>query len=457
MGNLDQPLSPERRRFLAQAAALGVVAGTGLGLPRAARAAEWQNWSGGQKATPQGLLYPDSESALVQAIREAKGSIRAVGGSHSFSPVVNTNGTIISLEAMNGLVSHDAKALTATFHAGTRVAGTGPVLKEIGQGLLNEADINMQSLGGAVSTATHGTGRTLKSYSGNVTGLRLVTADGSILDLSAEKEPEIFQAARVAVGSLGVLSQITLQNRAAYRLHETVSVMDTTDALAAIERERDQHRHMEFFAFPFGSKAIVKRMNITTSTTTTPAPEDDNGLLDFAADTARKYPWTNSWIQRLVGMFISDSERIGDSFEVFASPRTVGFNEMEYTVPAERGLECFQEVIATMKKAEINVFFPIEFRYIAADDCWLSPFYQRAGAAISVHQYHKQDYKPFFKLVEPIFWKYGGRPHWGKLHTLQAKNLRVLYPRFDDFLRVRRQLDPQGRFLNDHARKLFLG
>jgi FAD-linked oxidoreductase len=458
MGNCDQPPSPERRRFLAQAGALGLAAGTGLLLPHGARAAEqWQNWSGGQKAAPAQLLYPDSETALVEAVRKATGSIRAVGGSHSFSPVVNTNGTIISLEALNGLVAHDAQALTATFRAGTRVASTGAALKEIGQGLLNEADINMQSLGGAISTATHGTGRALKSYSGNVTALRLVTADGSVVDCSATQERELFDAARVAIGSLGILSRVTLQNRAAYRLRETVEVMDIGKAVSALERERDQHRHMEFFAFPFGGKAIVKRMNITTDAPTQVAMEDDNGLLDFAADTARRFPWTNPWIQRLVGAFISDSERVGDSFDVFASPRTVPFNEMEYTVPAERGLECFQEVIETMRRAEINVFFPIEFRYVAADDCWLSPFYQRAGASISVHQYHKQDYQPFFKLVEPIFWKYQGRPHWGKLHTLSARNLRAVYPRFDDFLRVRKQIDPRGRFLNDHARKLFLG
>lgn len=463
----DPTHSPDRRRFLALAGALGVAAGSGgLLLPRAARAegastatpaASWQNWSGGQKATPKGLLYPASETELARAVREGAGPIRAVGGSHSFSPVVSTPGTIISLEAMNGLVAHDPKALTATFWAGTRVAATGPALKAVGQGLLNEADINMQSLGGAVSTSTHGTGRTLRSYSGNVTALRLVTADGSLLECSAQKDRDLFDAARVAVGSLGILSQVTLQNRAAYRLRETVRVMDIPAAMATIEKERDQHRHMEFFAFPFGGKAIVKRMDITTDAPT-PAPEgDDNKLLDFAADTARKHPWTNAWVQRLVGMFVSDSERVADSFEAFPSPRTVGFNEMEYTVPAEHGLACFQEVIDTMRRAEINVFFPIEFRYIAADDCWLSPFYQRAGASISVHQYHKQDYRPFFRLVEPIFWKYQGRPHWGKLHTLTAKQLRALYPRFDDFLRVRQQLDPQGRFLNAHARALFLG
>lgn len=465
MSAQEEPLSLDRRRFLALAGAMGVAAGSGLLLPRTARAEarapaaapSWQNWSGSQKATPRGMEYPATEADLARAVREAAGPIRAVGGSHSFSPVVATPGTIISLEALNGMVAHDPKALTATFWAGTRVAATGPVLKAAGQGLLNEADINMQSLGGAISTSTHGTGRTLRSYSGNVTALRLVTADGDILDCSAQKDRDVFDAARVAVGSLGVLSQVTLQNRAAYRLRETVQVMDIPEAATAMEKERDQHRHIEFFAFPFGGKAIVKRMAVTTDAPTPKLEEDDNTLLEFAADTARKYPWTNAWAQRLVGMFVKDSERVGDSFEVFASPRTVAFNEMEYTVPAERGLECFQEVVDTIRRAEINVFFPLEFRYTAADDCWLSPFYQRAGASISVHQYYKQDYRPLFRLVEPIFWKYQGRPHWGKLHTLSAKNLRAVYPRFDDFLRVRKELDPQGRFLNAHARTLFLG
>ena len=458
MSAQPDPISPDRRRFLALAGA----ASAGLLLPAPARAstpaAEWQNWSGGQKARPAGgLLYPASEAELAQAVRNATGPIRAVGGSHSFSPVVATAGTIISLEALNGMVRHDPKALTATFRAGTRVAATGPVLKEVGQGLMNEADINMQSLGGAISTSTHGTGRTLKSYSGYVTELRLITADGQALTCSASRNREIFDAARVAVGSLGILSEITLQNRAAYRLRETTNVMALPAAISAIESGRDQHRHMEFFAFPFGGKAIVKRMDISTDAPTPVATDDDNAILEFAADTARKYPWTNPWVQRLVGMFVSDSTRVSESFDIYASPRTVGFNEMEYTVPAERGLECLQEVVETIRRAGINVFFPIEFRYTAADDTWLSPFAGRAGASISVHQYYKQDYKPLFRLVEPIFWKYQGRPHWGKLHTLAAKNLRVLYPHFDDFLRVRRQLDPKGRFLNPHAQALFLG
>jgi FAD-linked oxidoreductase len=457
--------SPERRRFLttlgvAGAGALGVGSGL-IALPAQARAeaASWQNWSGSQKVTPANILYPDSEDALSKAIRESTGQVRAFGGGHSFNAVVPTAGTLVSLEAMNGIVRHDAAALTATLWAGTRVASAGPLLNDIGQGILNEADINMQSIGGAISTATHGTGRQMQCYSATVKDLRIVLADGSITDCSLSKDRELFEAARVAVGSIGIFSQITLQNRATYKLREQVNVMSITDAMHALQSDRDKHRHMEFFAFPFGEKAIVKRMDISTEPTT-PVEKpsiDENKILEFAADSARNHPWTNRWWQKLVGAFVSDSVRVGPSYEIFPSPRTVGFNEMEYSVPADRGLECFQEVLEVMRKNKVNVFFPIEFRYIGADECWMSPFYQRPTASISVHQYYKQDYQPFFKLVEPIFWKYQGRPHWGKLHTLGAAQLRELYPRFEDFVKVRQRIDPQGRFLNDFARKLFLG
>lgn len=457
-----QPDSLERRKLLATLGTLGLMGGagmTGMLAPRMARAAEWQNWSGGQHASPAKILYPANETELVAAVREASGSIRAFGGGHSFSPVVPTTGTLISLEAMNGLATHDAAALTATFWAGTRIAMTGPLLKAVGQGLLNEADINTQSLGGAVSTSTHGTGRQLQSFSGTVKGLQLVLADGSLVSCSAEQDADLFQAARVAVGSIGIMSRITVQNREAYRLRENVTIMPMAEALSTIDRDKDKHRHIELWAFPFGGKAIFKRQDITTDAPTKPEKPfiDENAILGFAADTTRKMPWTNSMFQHLLGAFVADSERVGDSFEIFPSLRTVQFNEMEYSVPAEHGLACLQEVMDVLKKKDVNVFFPIEFRYVAADDCWLSPFYQRATAAISVHQYYKQDYREVFDLVEPVFWKYQGRPHWGKLHRLEARQLRTLYPRFEDFLRVRQRVDASGRFLNDHARKLFLG
>jgi FAD-linked oxidoreductase len=452
-----ETMVPSRRRFFRQMATLGLGAGSLAGMAPAI-AADWQNWSGGQKATPQNIAFPGSEAELATLVKNAAGPVRAFGGGHSFSPVALSQGTMISLEQLNGIVSHDASALTATIRAGSRIASLGDPLKAIGQGLLNEADINMQSLGGAISTATHGTGRHLQCYSATVRRLRVVLADGSIVDCSANKDNELFEAARVAVGSLGIFSEITLQNRAAYKLRAITTVMNTEDALTTLQKERDQHRHIEFFAFPYGDKAIVKRTEITNDAPTPPLKPgfDENEILEWAADTARLHPWSNRWLQRAVGLFVSDSTVVGDSFNIYPSPRNVQFNEMEYSLPAEQGMACFTELRDTIRRQNVNVFFPIEFRYVAADECWLSPFYQRDTVSISVHQFFKQDYREFFGIAEPILRKYGGRPHWGKLHTLKAKELRALYPRFDDFVKIRNRADPQGKFLSPYARTLFV-
>ena len=448
--------SLNRRQFLSRLGA----AGTGAVLMQRshpATAADWENWSGWQKATPQNIAYPTSEAELATLVRSSTGPVRAFGGGHSFSAVALSQGTMISLEQLNGIVSSDATALTATIRAGSRISSLGPALKDVGQGLLNEADINTQSLGGAISTATHGTGRKLQCYSATVRKLRIVLADGNIVECSTTQDAELFEAAQVGVGSVGIFSEITLQNRAAYRLREVVTVMSTDQVLATLQAERDQHRHIEFFAFPFGNKAIVKRTDLSSDAPTPPAKssDDDDSLLDWAADTARKHPWTNSWLQRTVGLFISDTVRVGDSFDIFPSPRVVQFNEMEYSMPVDQGMACFAELRDTIRKQDIDVFFPIEFRYVAADECWLSPFYQQDSVSISVHQYHKQDYHPFFAVAEPILRKHGGRPHWGNLHTLKARDLAALYPRFEDFVRVRNQADPQGKFMTPYTRELF--
>lgn len=445
------PIDPMRRRLLQGSAAAFFV----NALP--AVGAEWNNWSAGQRANPSAILYPPDEPALVKAIRTAQGPIRAVGGSHSFSPVVPTPGTIISIEALNGLVRHDAQLNQATLWAGTRLGMASAAMAAVGQSFVNEPDINLQSLGGAVSTATHGTGRSLQCLSAYVTGMRLVTADGSIIECSTQRNTEVFEAARVAIGSLGIITQVTFQNMPLYRLRETTRVMDLDEAVALVESEKDQRRHIEFWAFLAGDEAIVKSHDFTDDAVTEPETPsfDENRLLEFAAEISRKHPWLNRWVQELLGLFVSDSTRVGESWQVFASPRAVGFNEMEYQIPADRGLDCFWEIHRAVNESGIQVFFPIEFRYVKGDGLWLSPFYQRDSVSISIHQYYKQEYRPLFGVVEPIFRKYGGRPHWGKLHSLKATELAPLYPRWKDFLRTRKRLDPKGLFLNAYMHEIF--
>lgn len=456
MPSSSTPRDPARRRLLgATGAGLALSAG-GLLLPGTTRAEPWQNWSGNQQAQAAAILYPRDETELAQAVKAAKPPLRAFGGSHSFAPLVPTPGTLVSLEQMTALIDHDPQALTATLSAGTRIAVAGELLAAIGQNLENEPDINLQSLGGAISTATHGTGMQLKCLSGYVSKLKLVLADGSVVTCSQDKDRELFDAARVSMGSIGILSEITFRNRAAYKLRAETEVMTVAEAMQHVEQRKNVDRHIEMLVFPFGDRAVIKRMNITTEADTPPVEShfDENEVLRLAAETVQAAPFTKGLIQKLVGAFIDETPRVAPAHHLFPSPRTVPFNEMEYTVPADQGLACLEEVCAVLREHGPAVFFPLEFRYVAADDTWLSPFSQRAGAAISVHQYAKQDAREVFDLVEPVLKKYAGRPHWGKLHNLTAKDLHALYPRFGDFLAVRKQVDPQGKLLNDYMKTL---
>ncbi len=423
--------------------------------PAVARAARWQNWSGRLQAQSLGAIgYPRDEQELLQWLRSSNAPLRVVGGGHSFSPLVPTTGRLLSLEAMNGLIDIDQARLRAEFWAGTRIAAASPLLAQHGQGFFNEADINMQSLAGAISTATHGSGRRLQCLSAYVRQVRLITAQGEIIDCSAEHEPDVFAAAQVSLGALGIITRITLQNRAAYRLHERLRVLPIAQVLDIVEREKDQHEHIEFFAFPFGDRAMLKTMDSTLAASTPLQDEDDNTLLDLAANTARVLPWSNPWLQRLIGLLVADSDRVGPSYAIYPSARSVRFNEMEYSLPAEHGRAAIEAIMQLMRKEKLDVFFPLEYRFVAADDAWLSPFYQRSCVSISVHQYYRQRPHPIFSRIEPILQSYGGRPHWGKMNSWNAAAIASHYPRYPDWLQVRQRLDPQGRMLNGYMHHL---
>lgn len=445
------------RRGLLKALALAPAAATlpGRLWANAAEALSWRNWSGNQTCNPAALHYPSSEDELRAIVAGAR-AVRCFGGSHSFSPVVPTNDTLVSLEVMSGLKRHDPEKLTATFGPGTRLGMASAATYEVGQSFMNEPDINLQSLAGALATSTHGTGQTLPSLSGMVESLRLMTATGEVLDLS-EKDGDLFRAALCHVGALGIVTEVTLHNVPAYRLEEETRVVSLREAMDFIDSARHSERNVEFFAFPHGESAILKITNITDKPDTAEPEEDSNELLEMASEVSMKAPWLTGSIQKLVTFFVADEIRRGPAHRMYAKKRAVPFNEMEYTVPAEQGLECLEQVVDTIQKQDINVFFPIEFRYTAADSSLIGMFSERAGSSISVHQYHRQDYKPLFDAVEPVFRQHAGRPHWGKLHTLGASELAEVYPHFARFQAIREDMDPQGKFLNDHLRKLFIG
>ncbi len=453
-----------RRQLMTQLGAISALVGTGgwSSLANAARERiiPWRNWSGGQTCIPAARVAPASEAELADLLKSTTGSgVRAVGSSHSFSALIPTDGTLISLSNFSGLLSHDPKTLQAEFGAGTPMSQMGEPLLKVGQALPNMADIDYQTLAGAISTSTHGTGPKFGSYSSNVIGLRLVTANGQILDLDKNRQPELFNAARVSLGSLGVITRVKLQNRNAFRLHQKQWVQKTEELLEDIPRLVKENDHFEFNPILHSDVSLAQVQNETQDTRTL-AKEgggdgDKVGKLQMANTYLRNHPDAHASLLNFLVKHLDFPDVQDQSFRVYANVRDQRFNEMEYEVPAEAGPACVREILKTIREQNLNSFIPLEYRYVKADDIPLSMFSGRDSCAISVHQYFDMDYHNFFAQIEPIFWKYDGRPHWGKLHTLNAAQLSKLYPRFKEFQDIRRSIDPTGKFLNGHLRSIF--
>ncbi|NNA96308.1 D-arabinono-1,4-lactone oxidase [Pseudomonas gessardii] len=425
-------------------------------LARAPRLIPWRNWSGAQQCLPLERLAPRDLDELVQVIRQAPGKIRPVGAGHSFSALVPTDGTLLSLSFFNGLLDHDPGSLQATFAAGTPMSRMGPALKAIGQALPNMADIDYQTLAGAISTSTHGTGVGFTSYSAGVTGLQLVTAQGEVLDCDAEREREVFNAARVSLGALGVSTRVRLQNRTPYRLRERQWIARTEELLEDVANTTRENQHWEMLVVTHSDYALSIALNETTDAPTPPIDPAEAGGNEFVSiienldKYASDFPETRRTLLNSLRYFARFQDRVAESFEVYANVRNVRFNEMEYSLPAEHGPACLREILKLIRDQGLRTWFPIEYRYVKADDIPLSMFEGRDSCSISVHQHYTMDHHNVFAAVEPIFWKYAGRPHWGKLHSLNARALQALYPRWQEFARVRQALDPGGKFLNAH-------
>ena len=456
------PSDLTRREALKTIGAVG-LASVG-GWPRRADGAEperllpWRNWSGGQSCIPAARVAPADEAAVADLLRGNRGPIRAVGSGHSFSPLVPTEGTIVSLGNLSGLIHADADAMQSEFWAGTRMSEMGEPLRAAGLALVNMADIDYQTLAGAIATSTHGTGPKYGSYSTQVIGLRLVTAGGEVLDCDATRHAEVFQAARVSLGALGIVTRVKLQNTKAFRLHRKEWIQDTNELLEDIDRLVRENQHFEINPLLHSDVSFATTINPTDDATTRPKEGGDTAkirMLRMMHDWGDSTPDMRAAVINFASRHLISFPDVTDhSFRVYANVRDVRFNEMEYEIPAEAGPACLREILTLIRDQNLNSYIPLEYRYVKADDIPLSMFQGRDSCAISVHQFYEMAYQDYFARIEPIFWKYEGRPHWGKLHTLNARQLAKLYPRWQEFLEVRRTLDPEGRFLNGHLRSV---
>lgn len=424
--------------------------------------ARWTNWARTVEWEPARLVEPGDLEGIVRAVDEARRTrshLRVIGSGHSFTPLAATSDTLLSLDRYSGLVS--VGGACATVRAGTKLADLGPVLADHGVAQENLGDIDEQALAGAVATGTHGTGAGLGSIATQVRGLRVVTGTGDLLAVSEERDPELLEAAVVSLGALGVVTELDIEVVPAYRLRYRTEGRDLDDVLGQIHDLARRHRHFEFFWLPYSGRAQVKVQDITQREATSGLRRwlnetlVENVGLGLISEVARTFPSLAPRIGELEGRMVGSDEGVASSYAVFANRRWNRFNEMEYAVPVEQVTEVLTDLRELLHSRRLPVHFPIEVRFVAADDLWLSPTYGRDCAYVAVHTYREMPFREYFLAAERVLLGHGGRPHWGKVHSLGPTELRERYPRFDDFLALRERMDPERIFLNDYLTRLF--
>jgi FAD-linked oxidoreductase len=429
-----------------------------------AKGGRWRNWSGSVACRPREVAAPRSVDELARLVagyvRDGR-RIRVAGSGHSFTPLVQTDDVLLSMAGLQGITSVDEANSTVTVLGGTPLKRLGADLLARGLAQENLGDIDVQTITGALSTGTHGTGLGFGTLATQIAGLTLVTAAGDLLELSLERDPDIFKAAQVSLGALGVVAAVTLQVVPAKRLRYHTRREQLESCLANYERYNRENTHFEFFWFPYTHWAQAKLTNETEDKPTSSNLGSElnrivleNGVFWLFSEISRLVPPLSSTMCKLSALGIASTTAVDYSHRIYATPRAVRFQEMEYNLPIGRFAEVMGEIERVINKRRFHVNFPVECRFVRGDDIWLSPAYGRDSAYIAVHMFKGMPYREYFKAIEEIFRSYDGRPHWGKLHTLDADALAARYPRWDDFRRVRAALDSQGVFLNDYLRGL---
>jgi L-gulono-1,4-lactone dehydrogenase len=427
----------------------------------------WSNWAGNQVAHPVEVVTPGSTQDVVAALARAQSGgirVKAVGAGHSFTGAAVTDGMVLRLDALTGLTEVDLPRRRVRVLAGTPLHVLNPALQALGLALPNLGDIDRQTISGAIATGTHGTGIRRQGIAAAVSGLTIALADGTLLTCSEQERPDVFQAARVGLGALGVVLEVELQCVPAFRLHAREGGEELLDLLERIQHEADANDHLDMHWFPHTDRVLVKRNNQVPAGEGPPALpawrswlDDDflsNQVFELTNLASARWPGIVPRLNQVTSRVLSSREYTDDSWRVFCATRDVRFVESEYAVPRAAVADVLLALREWVNTHDVSLPFPVEVRFIGADDVWLSTAYERDNAYIAVHQYHRMAYTRYFEAFEAIVAEHEGRPHWGKLHTLDAAALRRLYPRFDDFLAVRDQLDPERRFANGYLSRV---
>jgi FAD-linked oxidoreductase len=426
---------------------------------------KWSNWSGIVQAKPQTVKYPTSIEEIVKTVRlcrQERRTLRVVGSGHSFTALAASDVVLLSLDLLQGIASVDREAYTATVWAGTKLKLLGELLHFEGLAQENLGDIDVQSIAGAISTGTHGTGLLFGNIATQVLALTVVTGTGEVLHCTENSHPELFKALQISLGALGIIVQVTLRLRPSYRLRYESSRVPLATCLEKLPYLVAENRNFEFYWFPYAEPCQLKIMNETEELVTPRKISSyvndvllENAAFSVLSGISRMVPRLCAPISKLCAATIPVSRKIEQSHRIFATQRLVRFNEMEYNLPVETMESVIREMREKMAQEKYSVHFPIECRFAKGDDIWLSPAYERDSAYIAVHMYRGMPHEKYFADMERIFLRHGGRPHWGKLHNLHAEQLHSLYPMWEKFREVRAAIDPNNIFLNSYLRRIF--
>jgi len=441
------------------------VSGSPSSLAAGGPDADWRNWTGNHRARATKVTRPASAAEVAEAVRAAADAghrVKPVGTGHSFSDIAHTTEIRLDTSALSALVSVDRETRLVTVQPGMPLRVLNELLATHGLALPNLGDIDEQTVGGAISTGTHGTGTNLGNLSTFVAGFTLVTASGEVLHCTADANPDLFTAGRVGLGALGVLVEVTLQCVEAFTLLADERPMPLATVLAEIDTYVAENDHVDMFWFPYTEKAQVKRNNRVAAderplTRWRGWLDDDflaNSVFGAVCGLGRAAPGLVRPINAIAARALTPRVYTARSDKVFCTPRRVRFTEMEYSVPRAALGEVFAAARRIVDRLPFRVNFPIEVRFTGADDIWLSHGYGRDSAYVAVQQYVGMPYEPYFRAFEEVCTGLDGRPHWGKLHYRDAESLRGTYPRFDDFLALRDRLDPGRLFANPYTDRI---
>jgi FAD-linked oxidoreductase len=416
----------------------------------------WTNWARDQRCAPERIERPADEAELARAVAGAA-RVKVAGSGHSFTDIACTDGVMVDPSRMNRVLDVDGNEVTV--EPGITIRELGPALAERGLALENQGDVDPQTVAGAICTATHGTGARFRNVSAQVVRMRLVTADGAVVEL---RDGDDLLAGRVSLGALGAIASVTLRCVPAFRIHRIDEPRPLDDLLARFDEHVDSNDHFELFVFPYTRTALALTSQRTDREARPPGPVAafvrevlvENAALEVACRVGRWAPAAIPAINRLITSMMSRTERLDASHRVYANRRSVRFTEMEYGIPRERVPEALERLLALVERRRLATGFPVEVRVVAPDDALLSTAHGRPTGYIAVHQYRGMEFESYFRAVEGIMDEYGGRPHWGKRHYQTAASLRPRYPGWDRFQAVRERLDPGRKFANDYLARV---